>query len=352
MEMPQIARPIPRRPFELTPTSTDSSHPPSPATEAVNPDGLASPKPDSTPARTRSILNLTSSTLLGIYSPTGYDENREELSTPWGTGAQTPNQRQSIDDYRPRQPSSLAWPRDADKPRLKPKRKGFRGFIIPLLLQTVLLFAFGIAYGSVVTHLHKRQLITPVPVPNVERDSLYYQLSWGVFGILLGNALPLVDSLWEKAGSSVVSGEQTTQATQLGPEIAAATEGPTSSPSSDSGLGPIWYSAVRSIGVFVGIAFAVRRLPWQSTLQVALTLALANPVLWYLIDRSLSGFAFSAAVSTIGTMVLLLVDPSFVPLPAIHQPTASQQFGVYTWLASILFCTSICFGAIGRRLQL
>lgn len=83
-----------------------------------------------------------------------------------------------------------------------------------------------------------------------------------------------------------------------------------------------------------------------------MTLALANPVLWYLLDRSMPGFAFSAAVSTIGTMVLLLVDPNFVPVPAIYQPMASEKFGVYTWLASILFCTSLCFGAIGRRLQL
>jgi len=83
-----------------------------------------------------------------------------------------------------------------------------------------------------------------------------------------------------------------------------------------------------------------------------MTLALANPVLWYVIDRSLPGFAFSALVGTIGTTFLLVVDPNFVPVPAIHQSMASEQFGVYTWLASILFCTSICFGAIGRRLQL
>jgi len=109
---------------------------------------------------------------------------------------------------------------------------------------------------------------------------------------------------------------------------------------------------VRSIGAFVGIAFAVRRLPWQSTLQVSLTLALANPVLWYLLDRSMPGLAFSSAVGVVGTAALLLVNPDFVPVPAIHQAVASEQIGVYTWLASILFCTSLCFGAIGRKLQL
>ncbi|KAK7903769.1 hypothetical protein LTR67_001789 [Exophiala xenobiotica] len=344
MEMPQVYRPIPRRAFEITPASADSSMPPSPASEAVNNELLAGQKSDSTPSRTRSILNLTSSTLLGIYSPIS-DGNKEELSTPWGTGAQTPIQeRRSVDDSIPQEPS-LSWPRDATKPRLKQKRKD----VISILFQTILLFAFGIGYGSIVTHLHKTQRITPVPVPDVERSSLWYLVSWGVFGIVLGNALPLVDAFWETTVATAMKGDP---ATRNRKSDAAPTTTSDNTTASDSGLGPMWYSAVRSVGVFVGIAFAVRRLPWQSTLQVALTLALANPVLWYLIDRSLPGFALSAMVSIAGTLALLLVDPNFVPVPAIHQQMASEQFGVYTWLASILFCTSICFGAIGRRLQL
>ncbi|KAL6250260.1 hypothetical protein RBB50_002561 [Rhinocladiella similis] len=342
MEMPQVYRPIPRRAFDIPSASTDSSLPPSPASEDVNGELSPGPKSDSTPSRTRSILNLTSSTLLGIYSPIS-DGNREELSTPWGTGAQTPIKRQSIDDSLHQKPD-VTWQRDGSGPRLKqkPKRRGFPA----LVFQTALLFTFGLGYGSVVTHLHKTQRITPVPVPDIEQHSVWYLISWGISGILLGNALPLVDALWEGSDSHGTNKNQATLNTK------SATTGSDETDASDGGLGPIWYSAVRSIGVFVGIAFAVRRLPWQSTLQVALTLALANPALWYLIDRSFSGFAFSAIVSVAGTLVLLLVDPNFVPVPAIHQPMVSEQFGVYTWLASILFCTSICFGAIGRRLQL
>ncbi|KAK5028977.1 hypothetical protein LTR13_008846 [Exophiala sideris] len=349
MEMPQVYRPIPRRAFEITPASTDSSHPPSPAADPIGQEQNAGQKADSMPSRTRSILNLTSSTLLGIYSPVGSDAGREESSTPWGTGAQTPTQRGSVDHTPQQSPSTLS--RDSAKPVLQQKRKGFRGLILPLFLQTILLFGFGIGYGSLITHLHRTQHITPIPVPHIERNTLYYQISWGVFGILLGNALPMVDSLWETTVLPAINDGRATRSTPGGTKASHHDNGNANS-ASDSGLGPMWYSAVRSIGVFVGIAFAMRRLPWQSTLQVALTLALANPVLWYLIDRSLPGFAFSAAVSLIGTLVLLLVDPTFVPVPAIHQPMASEKFGVYTWLASILFCTSICFGAIGRRLRL
>lgn len=95
-----------------------------------------------------------------------------------------------------------------------------------------------------------------------------------------------------------------------------------------------------------------RKIPWQSTLQVSLTLAVANPVLWYLVDRSKSGFALSLSISVGGTLLSLLINPDFVPMPDIYSEQASERLGVFLWLASVLFCTSLCFGAIGRRLQL
>jgi hypothetical protein len=257
MEMPHMHRPIPRRTFEITPASTDSSHPPSPAPEPSNPDLLSSPKLDMTPSsRTRSILNLTSSTLFGIYSPVS-DGEREELSTPWGTGAQTPIHRRSIDDYRPQAPAP-SLDTKAVKTRPKLQRKGFRGYVIPLVIQTILLFGFGVGYGSLVTHLHQTRRITPIPLPDVERTSLYYHLCWGFLGIVLGNALPLVDSLWEKSISPAVSTNQTPQISRRATGTSTSTERDSPASSSlDSGTGPLWYSTVRSMGAFVGIAFAV-----------------------------------------------------------------------------------------------
>jgi hypothetical protein len=120
---------------------------------------------------------------------------------------------------------------------------------VPLIFQTALLFGFGVGYGSIITHLHKTQGITPVPVPDIDRGSLPYQLSWGLFGILLGNALPLVDSFW---GTYIMSQKKQGDHRSGAVEVASTS---TSTPESD--LGPLWYSAVRSIGAFVGIAFAV-----------------------------------------------------------------------------------------------
>ncbi|OAX77075.1 hypothetical protein ACJ72_08630, partial [Emergomyces africanus] len=100
-----------------------------------------------------------------------------------------------------------------------------------------------------------------------------------------------------------------------------------------------------------------RKLPWQSTLQVSLTLALVNPFLWYLIDRSKPGFMLSTAVGLLGMVTLLGINPEVVPAPNVGSVNsgsgifASQEgIAVGTWIASVLFCSCVCFGNIGRRL--
>jgi predicted outer membrane lipoprotein len=174
------------------------------------------------------------------------------MSTPWGTGAQTPTHRRSIDGGVS-EDSGYPWNNNAVKPHVRPRKRrtGFRGYYLPLALQTALLFGSGVGYGSIVTHLQQSQEITPVPVPGVEGNTISYYFVWGVIGVLLGNALPLVDSLWDEHLSNAPSQQNTrtrraqTSSDQSGSSLA------------DSDLGPIWYSAVRSIGAFVGIAFAV-----------------------------------------------------------------------------------------------
>lgn len=113
-----------------------------------------------------------------------------------------------------------------------------------------------------------------------------------------------------------------------------------------------------------------RKLPWQSTLQVSLTLALVNPVLWYLIDRSKPGFFLSSFVGITGTAILLGLSPEMMPSPPSPSPLVGstnlsigsllrsnglirgESIWVWTWIASVLFCSSVCFGNLGRRLAL
>ena len=234
------------------------------------------------------------------------------------------------------------------------KKRDVRNYYIPLAAQSALLAVFGIAYGTIITHLHDNKTIAPVQVEGINRHSRLYVIFWALAGIALGNMLPWIDEKWSSAEEEP--------------------ERPSSSSNnrrfSDSDENPVdWTPMVRSVGAFVGIAFAIRRLPWQSTLQESLTLALANPVLWYMIDRSTPGFALSSGVGVAGTLVLLAVKSDIVPVPtkfasdrldfdSTQQPGISESFvsteqiGMWTWIASVLFCSCLCFGNIGRRLAL
>ncbi len=387
---PLLMKPKPRRPFELTsPPSSAPSTPPTAATPSAFPPYLQPPTSGSmdgatTPSRTRSFLNLTSSTLFGIYQPTGYAADREGLNTPWGTGAQTPSRNLSRQNSlelsradaalrdsngqapaspltKTRRRSTAAYqPRLPRRPR--PRRR-FKTFFLPLLGRMVALFGVGVLYGLLITHLHDRQELAPVKV-DIQRSSWTYLTWWGVAGIVLGEALPLVDTLWARSGSEEHD------------DAAQEEEG--------DGRRGGWIDAVRSIGAFVGVAFAIRKLPWQSTLQLSLTLALANPAIWYIVDRSPPGFVLAAAFAICGTSVLLGINPALIPSPTpaevlrghvmrngglVNNRTAGaaassgfrseelvlgifthESVGVATWIASVLFVSSVCFGNIGRRL--
>lgn len=264
MEMPQLHRPLPRRAFEITPASSDSSKPPSPSPEAQNPELLMSHRRDRSPppSRTRSILNLTSSTLLGIYSGATDGGRGEELNTPWGTGAQTPihSPKLSLDVDRLQVPSFPFNDGSSKRPVVhKSPRRGFRNYYMPLLTQTVMLFGFGMGFGSLITHLHDTQQISPVPIPTGGTSSQYYQIAWGIMGVILGNALPQIDLFFHD--DEAVADDYDTKANPYEKHIrtlSGTSQSGRERPSlADSGTGPIWHSAVRSVGAFVGIAFAL-----------------------------------------------------------------------------------------------
>lgn len=128
---------------------------------------------------------------------------------------------------------------------------------MPLLFQTVMLFGFGLAFGLLITQLHKSQQITPVPVPIKGNRSWYYQASWGVLGVIIGNALPRIDAMFQD--EEVVSDNFSPDRKPIHNRSASHSSRSEKEHMSlaDSGLGPFWYSTVRSIGAFVGIAFAL-----------------------------------------------------------------------------------------------
>ncbi|OJD22149.1 hypothetical protein ACJ73_06507 [Blastomyces percursus] len=410
---PPILRPRARKPFELaaSPPSTEPSEPSTPILEdaAPNQNALDPSSKDSLAAhRTRSILNLTSSTLLGIYSPTTLDSPRDELSS-WdavASGAQTPTStpnnarfpfsttttaaRKSTNGSTLISNPPSIHPRHVRTPRPLHRRRTLRTFYLPLLLRSALLFIFGVAYGTIITHLHDNPRVTPIKIENIDlirRGSWVHMVFWGGAGVALGGLLPWFDVVWEEFVGGDGEGEEDgagvgEKMEGSGGNVGVSNRDLTGSGSgSGSGDGKAhvkmnggqlkssqsiaadWNQVVRSIGAFVGIAFAIRKLPWQSTLQVSLTLALVNPFLWYLIDRSKPGFMLSTAVGLLGMVTLLGVNPDVVPAPTAKVGEANaiagsggmflasqESIAVGTWIASMLFCSCVCFGNIGRRL--
>ncbi|KAF2765171.1 hypothetical protein EJ03DRAFT_319910 [Teratosphaeria nubilosa] len=339
--------------------SAPPSQPPTPGSDTT-----ASPHPfqqrptasmaedTATPNRTKSLLNLTASTLFGIYQPTGYASDREEPSTPWGTGAQTPidSQRPSFDLTRSDIPDTyiqkqanghrkLSRKSTAQTPHRAPRR-GFKGYVVPLVARTTTLFAVGTSYALLISHLHDRQELAPVRVEGLlaKHGSWPYLVFWGLAAVLLGEALPYVDQRWSNDDEAGRDPEDKPEPRRSGHD---------------------WLDVVRSIGAFVGVAFAIRKLPWQSTLQLSLTLALANPAIWFVVDRSSAGFILSTLVALTGTAALLGTNPALVPSPSpgtyaqdrlVLGVLSHESVGVATWIASVLFVSAVCFGNIGRRL--
>lgn len=295
-------------------------------------------------------MNLTSSTLYGIYSPTAFDGFRDE-SSPWGTEANSP-----AAEFPP-EPLQRAAEKSAIEPRRMALRRTrsrlshglFRGVILPQALSSVLLFGFGLAYGVITVHLHDNHWITPVKLENIHYyDSWQYLGFWGLAGIALGNLLPWLDSCREGDSDSKLAG--------------------TNEEDSEDRT-PSWVTVARSVGAFVGIAFAMRRLPWESTTQASLTLALANPVLWYLIDRTTTGFVLSTTVGLAGMGVVLGLKPELVPISTgpsfgtallngtglenvLGAGITQESIAVGTWIASVIFCACVCFGNVGRQLAI
>lgn len=323
--------PTPRRPFETTPVPTPSHSASPPATPSRT-------RSDSFPAdsevterqggsRNRSVLNLTASTLFGIYSPSGYESTREGPSTPWGTGALTPSRPPTIDEGRPIAfPALTAFSRPhASSLVLPTSRFGIRNHVIPFTLRTGLLFAFGIAYGIVVAHLHDNQQLAPVKVENIDRSSWRYMILWGVAGVFLGRLLPLVDVFWEEASldpaeMASVSISAKSDASTTSPLVGGSRRDGSPETDGKTWMGADWNPAVRSIGAFIGIAFAIVRNPLNSPLPL-----LSSPIT----DERFFSPPKAQTPLAINTTSLSHPRPS-QPLPMVSN--RSLQTGIFSLL--------------------
>jgi hypothetical protein len=183
-------------------------------------------------------MNLTSPTLYGIYSPTAFEGTRDEDSA-WGTEADVQPSSPDIPKVQPTLTRSGTESAAVLRTRSRLSHGLFRGVILPQTIRGALLFAFGVVYGIITIHLHENHWITPVKLEYTHfYGSWKYLGFWGFTGVAIGNVLPWLDSY---LGGAVA------QEKQSGNDAAE--------------LALSWSAVVRSVGAFVGIAFAMVNFP-------------------------------------------------------------------------------------------
>lgn len=222
--------------------------------------------------RTRSILNLTSSTLFGIYDATHDEPLATATTTPRGSRAQTPARIDSVVDI-----SAQGTHYKVEAMQERPSARATNDFRYPtrlrasptarlatVVLRSTVLAGIGIAYGLVIEQLHDARAFAPVEV-RLDRANWTYLAFWATVAIVLGHALPSVDRALRSdyAGDhvAVLDGEdgKETMADERSTEkkrLANASAGERSS-GARPGLSAERISIVRIVGAFVGIAFAI-----------------------------------------------------------------------------------------------
>ncbi|KAK9467643.1 insulin-induced protein-domain-containing protein [Lipomyces arxii] len=334
MENSEIQQPSPVRSFEQ-PSSIrriDSE-------SSFMSDGsmMAAEERENLPHKSQSIVSLTTSALVGIFGSSLTDPSRSptpELpgSSPssssanlYGDGVARLRRNEGGFQRFYGYPGSASG---VSKPAMK--RNSFSqgsddadnapSTGLNIFVKLSLLAIFGVAYGHLVTQLQDNHYVTTTTL-NIDPTGSF-TLTWGVLGILLGTLLPFVDS------------------------ISPAVLGPKKSSTTASNM-YAWNTIVRAVGIFIGISYGIRRLPWTSTLQGAAVLAFLNPILWFVMDTSVNGFALSSLSSILGTTVFACAYPTHFPQSDVW---SEDYISVATWIASMFFCSSVCFGAIGRKL--
>ncbi|CAN7996677.1 unnamed protein product [Ixodes pacificus] len=108
-----------------------------------------------------------------------------------------------------------------------------------------------------------------------------------------------------------------------------------------------WSDVMKCIALFVGINQASAKIELQSDWQPSLSLVLLSVSLWWLCDRTHSGFGLSILTALIATLVA-----HFLVYYRIGRCSDKDLTFVRSWLPCVFFSGGITVGNIGRLLAL
>lgn len=368
--------------------------PRNPRKEAIKPDFLPvsqQQQPTSELQKTNSYISLTTSALSGLF---GTSASLEELAgddvatpkRPHGFNNSKPveldlNKANSLLNQNKKNMNTNNYNNTNTKHKISFSRIlpfssiSANGNVVKLSMTSILwrylvLFGAGIIYGQFAKNLHDNQQVSS-RVFDIKTSPVLFTLIWGLHGVILSTLLPCFDNLYpdgsiKPAAFSISKNESnedfsSSSSRPLSSSKQASASRPSSIESTNAAAvveeekqrhedkgGNDWVSILRASTAFIGLAYGVRKLAWESSSQVAFLWTCLNPILWYILDGTTNGFIVSSATAIVETAGFAFFVPSH--FPPVASTSSVVYYSVLAWIGSVLFCCSICFGNLGRRL--
>lgn len=183
-----------------------------------------------------------------------------------------------------------------------------------LVMRGVILFTLGVFFFLVLNILQVQRQVTVFP-PEV-LASLFSSAWWvapscGIAAAVIGLLYPCLDK-------------------RLGEDMHIKGE---------------WSSVMRCVAVFVGINHASAKIDFANNVQLSVSLAAMSIGLWWLFDRSRSGFGLGVGIAVLATFVTQLLVYN-----DICRYTEPDFLFVRSWLPCVFFSGGVTMGNIGRQL--
>lgn len=303
--------------------------------------------------KTDSVLNLTKPALYGIYndnSVLNLEKESEDIEdyAKGSKGAETEDSESSYFEERGEQH--------------RPSKTGAFTIIRKVIVSLTILVTSSFLYNEISRHVHNSHLKVigvadePLIISNMFLRRFIHSLKPSVMlngfqGIESADSKALVYA--DRALALMFQG---LFMTLLHPCLDYIAPGLSkrllSSAPNSGGYNSIVNDLVRSLVTFLGISYAVRKIEWNSSLQVLMIFSLLNPGLWLLLDGTINGFLSSLIIATVACSSVYWENRDFFNHYQFFQGGSSRYDFVAIWLfvGSFFFCGVIIFGKLGRAL--